>query len=147
MLSPGRPGTNFPTPPTKFAACQGNNLLNIVGNPRFFTNTGPHALCAVAAAAGCIVEDTAVMIAGLASLDEAEADQISFLGDSKNAAMLDATRAGAVLVSPATADRVPVGCVALVTDDPGTGWALVAALFHPVTGARPGVQSPGRTSA
>ena len=79
------------------------------------------------------------MIAGLASLDEAEADQISFLGDSKIAAMLDATRAGAVLVSPATADRVPVGCVALVTDDPVTGWALVAALFHPVTGARPGV--------
>ncbi len=79
------------------------------------------------------------MIAGLAALDTAQANQISFLGDIKNIAMLDATRAGAVLVPPGSADRVPAGSVALVTDDPVAGWARVAALFHPVTGSRPGI--------
>ena len=114
-------------------------MSNIVGNPRFFTNTGPHALCTVAAAAGCNSASPEVLIAGLASLDSAGTDQISFLGDIRHVAMLEGTRAGAVLVSPGAADRVPASSVALVTDDPVSSWALVAALFHPVQEPRPGI--------
>ncbi len=114
-------------------------VSDIVGNPRFFANTGPHALCAIAAAAGCEAAAGSVLIAGLASLETATADQISFLGDPRHAAMLEHTHAGAVLVSPGTKDRVPHGSVALVTDDPIAGWARVAALFHPVPALAAGV--------
>jgi len=36
-----------------------------------------------------------------------------------------------VLVHPSMQDRVPKGCVALVTDAPYLGWARATALFHP----------------
>ena len=47
-------------------------------------------------------------------------------------AALEATGAGAVIVHPDMAARVPAGSVALVTAEPYVGWARVAALFHPL---------------
>jgi len=116
-------------------------MLNVVGNPRFFANTGPHRLCAVAAAAGCAPASAEVLISGLASLEAAGTDQISFLADIRHVAMLERTHAGAVLVSPGTENRVPAGSVALVTQDPVASWARVAALFHPVQAPEPGTHA------
>jgi UDP-3-O-[3-hydroxymyristoyl] glucosamine N-acyltransferase len=110
-----------------------------VGNPRFFTNTGPHGLRAVAAAAGCDPPEADVPITGLASLEDAVAGEISFLGTSKHAALLQATLASAVLVPADMVARVPVGCAALVIGDPFAGWAKVAALFHPMPKPKPGI--------
>jgi UDP-3-O-[3-hydroxymyristoyl] glucosamine N-acyltransferase len=114
---------------------------SVVGNPRFFANTGPHALGAVAAAAGCGVPAESRMIAGLASLEAAAPDQISFLGNPRHVAMLERTRAGAVLVMPTMQGRVPSGCAMLLTEDPVGSWARVAALFHPVQSPKAGIHA------
>jgi UDP-3-O-[3-hydroxymyristoyl] glucosamine N-acyltransferase len=44
-----------------------------------------------------------------------------------------------VIVHPDMADRVPATAVAVISDEPYAAWARVAALFHPVPPARPGV--------
>ncbi|HTR16520.1 MAG TPA: UDP-3-O-(3-hydroxymyristoyl)glucosamine N-acyltransferase [Acetobacteraceae bacterium] len=114
-------------------------VSSIVGNPRYFTNTGPHSLGVVAAAAGCAAPAEDVLIVGLAPLEAAARGQISFLGNPRHVAMLEHTAAGAVLVSPEMQNRVPAGSVALVTDDPCASWVRVAALFHPVQGPAAGI--------
>ena len=56
------------------------------------------------------------------------------------APQLEATQAGAVIVHPSMASRVPPGSVAIVTPEPYLAWARVAALFHPLPlPAAPGV--------
>ncbi len=111
------------------------------GNPRFFACTGPHPLGVVAKAAGCAVPAHELLLSGLASLEAAQSDQISFLGDPGHVAVLERTHAGAVLVPPDMQDRVPAGSVGLVTIDPVASWARVAALFHPRRCVKAGIHS------
>jgi UDP-3-O-[3-hydroxymyristoyl] glucosamine N-acyltransferase len=73
-----------------------------------------------------------LMLAGVAPLQTAGPDQVSFLDNRKYAPALDATRAGAVIVHPDMAGRVPGGAAAIVTAEPYVAWAKVAALFHPL---------------
>ena len=108
------------------------------GDGRFFHRTGPHRLRDVAAAAGGTAPESELLLSGVAPLQSAGADQVSFLDNRKYAPALEATRAGAVIVAPEMAARVPPGCIAIVTADPYLGWAWVAALFHPAVPSRPG---------
>jgi UDP-3-O-[3-hydroxymyristoyl] glucosamine N-acyltransferase len=107
-----------------------------MGNPRFFAVTGPHSLATIAAAAGCEVPEEAPkrneLFVGLASLDIANPDQVSFLGDPRHTIALEQTRAGAVIVRPDMVDRVPQSTAPLIATNPFFAWAGVAALFHPV---------------
>ena len=103
----------------------------IVGDPRFFQRAGPFTLAAVADAAEAEALPRRLMLAGVAPLQTAAPDQVSFLDNRKYAPVLDATRAGAVIVHPDMASRVPAGGVAIVTAEPYAAWAKVAALFHP----------------
>ena len=98
------------------------------GDPRFFARSGPHPLAAVAAAAGAE-----------APLQSAGPEEVSFLDNRRYAEALAATRAGAVIVHPDMAGRVPSGTRALLAREPYVGWARVAALFHPAPPPRPGV--------
>ena len=110
------------------------------GDTRFFCRSGPFSLTEVAAAAdGEPPAGASLMLVGVAPLQSARPDQVSFLDNRRYAAALEATHAGAVIVHPAMADRVPQGCVAIVTPEPYLGWARVAALFHPLRPLRPGV--------
>jgi len=108
------------------------------GDARFFGRSGPHALGDVAAAAGGAAEAADLMLSGVAPLQTAGPNDVSFLDNRKYAPLLETTRAGAVVVHPALAARVPAGCVASVTAEPYLGWARVAALFHPSLPPRPG---------
>jgi UDP-3-O-[3-hydroxymyristoyl] glucosamine N-acyltransferase len=111
-----------------------------VGNPRFFSSTGPHSLAAIAAAAGCTgLHDTTPSLVGLAALEDAGPEDVSLAGSPRHAALLSQTRAGAVLVTPAMQAAVPTGCIALVTPDPIAAWAQVALLFHPSPCVHPGI--------
>jgi UDP-3-O-[3-hydroxymyristoyl] glucosamine N-acyltransferase len=114
------------------------------GDPRFFARSGPHPLAAVAAAAGAEVPDgdaaaAASLLHGIAPLQSAGPDDVSFLDNRRYADALAATQAGAVIVHPDMAARVPPGTCALLAREPYVGWARVAALFHPVPPVRPGV--------
>ncbi len=108
------------------------------GDARFFGRAGPFALGDVAAAAGGTAEAGARMLSGVAPLQTAGPEHVSFLDNRKYAPLLETTRAGAVVVHPELAARVPAGCAAIVTAEPYLGWARVAALFHPIPPPRPG---------
>jgi UDP-3-O-[3-hydroxymyristoyl] glucosamine N-acyltransferase len=111
----------------------------IAGDPRFFRRAGPFTLAAVADAAEAEAPPLRLMLTGVAPLQTAGSDQVSFLDNRKYAAALAATGAGAVIVHPDMAARVPNGTAAIVTPEPYVAWAKVAALFHPVAPVQPGV--------
>lgn len=101
------------------------------GDPRFFERSGPHSLALIAVAAGAAAPARDPLIAGVASLQEAREDQISFLDNPRYLGVLADTRAGAVVVHPDLQARVPVGAVALLTPKVYEVWARITALFHP----------------
>jgi UDP-3-O-[3-hydroxymyristoyl] glucosamine N-acyltransferase len=111
----------------------------VAGDPRFFQRTGPHTLAAVADAADARAPPRRLMLSGVAPLQTAGAGEVSFLSNRKYLPALEQTAAGAVIVHPDLAARVPATAVALVTDEPYDAWARVAALFHPLPPLHPGV--------
>lgn len=111
----------------------------IIGDPRFFHRTGPHTLAAVADAAGGEAPSRRLLLAGIAPLQTATADQVSFLDNRKYADALASTQAGAVIIHPDMVDRVPASAVPIVCGEPYLAWARVAALFYPLPPTRAGI--------
>jgi UDP-3-O-[3-hydroxymyristoyl] glucosamine N-acyltransferase len=111
----------------------------IAGDPRFFRRTGPHSLAAVADAAQGEAPPRRLLLAGVAPLQAAGPDHVSFVDNKKYLAALEQTQAGAVIVRADLAERVPKHSVPIVMDQPYEGWARVAALFHPLPPLRPGI--------
>jgi UDP-3-O-[3-hydroxymyristoyl] glucosamine N-acyltransferase len=109
------------------------------GNARFFRRSGPHTLAVVAGAAGGIADELDLLFDGVAPLQTAGPNDVSFLDNRRYASALDLTLAGAVIVHPDMAARVPTRTVAILTREPYTGWARVAALFYPVPPVSPGI--------
>jgi UDP-3-O-[3-hydroxymyristoyl] glucosamine N-acyltransferase len=64
---------------------------------------------------------------------------VSFLDNRRYLPALDQTLAGAVIVHPDVAERVPKATATILTSQPYKGWAQVAALFHPALPIRPGI--------
>jgi len=112
-------------------------------DPRFFLRAGPFSLAAVAEAAGGTVQgpsaDPERRFSGVAPLQSAGPDEVSFLDNRRYAEALRATRAGAVILHPDMADQVPPGTIAITTAAPYLGYARVAAMFHPEPPPRPGI--------
>jgi UDP-3-O-[3-hydroxymyristoyl] glucosamine N-acyltransferase len=79
------------------------------------------------------------MLTGIAPLQTATSDQVSFLDNRKYTDALDRTAAGAVIVHPDMAARVPATAVPILSPEPYLSWAQVAALFYPLPPVRPGV--------
>jgi UDP-3-O-[3-hydroxymyristoyl] glucosamine N-acyltransferase len=109
------------------------------GDPRFFRRTGPHRLADIAGLAGASVATPDRLFAGVAPLQTAGAEDVSFLDNRRYAGLLAGTRAGAVIVHPDFAAAVPAGAVAIVTPEPYVAWARVSALFHPAAPAAAGI--------
>ncbi len=105
----------------------------IAGDRRFFAGSGPQTLGSVAAAAGGEVPPATeqLLLDGVAPLHSAGPTQVSFIDNRRYLDALAQTRAGAVIVAPALAAKVPAGAVPIVTQIPYLGWARVAALFYP----------------
>ncbi|MGG7379054.1 LpxD N-terminal domain-containing protein, partial [Escherichia coli] len=67
-----------------------------------------------------------------APLAAATPEDVAFcLNSRKQLPALSATQAGAVIVHPDMAEKVPEGTIPIIADDPLAAWAKVAALFHP----------------
>ena len=109
------------------------------GNARFFRRSGPYSLAVVAGVARGIANERDLLLEGVAPLQTAGPNEVSFLDNRRYASALDQTLAGAVIVHPDMAARVPVRTVAIVTTDPYAAWARVAALFYPVPPVSPGI--------
>ena len=112
-----------------------------MGDPNFFRRAGPHSVGAIAANVGAVVaeDDAARMLHGVAPLQSATADDLSFLDNRRYVDTLAATAAGAVLVHPDLRAHVPAGCIALVTEAPYLAWARATGMFHPPRGLVPGI--------
>ena len=81
------------------------------------------------------------MIEDVRPLSEAGRAHISFIDNKKYLPQLDGTAAGACLVSPPLASRVPAGTAGLVTRQPYHGFARALALFYP-SAVHPMVSTP-----
>ena len=70
----------------------------IAGDPRFFQHNGPFTLAAVVDAARAEAPPRRLMLTGIAPLQTAMPDQVSFLDNRKYATALDATQAARLSV-------------------------------------------------
>jgi UDP-3-O-[3-hydroxymyristoyl] glucosamine N-acyltransferase len=111
----------------------------VAGDPRFFQRSGPHTLAAVADAAETETLPRRLMLTGIAPLQTAGPHEVSFLSNRKYIPALERTGAGAVVVHPDMAARVPSTAAPLLSDEPYAAWARVAALFHPLPPPHPGI--------
>jgi UDP-3-O-[3-hydroxymyristoyl] glucosamine N-acyltransferase len=110
-----------------------------LGNARFFRRSGPYSLAVVASTARGVADELELLLEGVAPLQTAGPNEVSFLENRRYAPALDQTSAGAVIVHPDMAARVPAGTVAIRTTEPYAAWARVAALFYPVPPVSPGI--------
>ena len=103
-------------------------------HPGFYERAGPFSLADIAKATNAELApgaDPAAMIADVRTLADAGARNLSFLDNRKYLDQLGATAAGACLVQPAFAPRVPEATAALITKEPYRGFALALQLFYP----------------
>ena len=105
-----------------------------MNHPGFFDIAGPFTLAEIAAATQSEVKeataDTRTLI-GVQPLSEASPRHLSFFDNRKYLPQLLETKAGACLVAPQFAERVPAGTVALITKSPYRAFAQALALFYP----------------
>ena len=98
-----------------------------LGNARFFRRSGPYSLAVVASTARGVADELELLLEGVAPLQTAGPNEVSFLDNRRYASALDQTSAGAVIVHPDMAARVPAGTVAILTTEP---YAAGRALLH-----------------
>ena len=110
-----------------------------LGNSRFFRRSGPFPLAVVASTARGVVEQVELLLEGVAPLQTAGPNEVSFLDNRRYVSALEHTLAGAVIVHPDLAARVPTTAIAIVTSEPYAAWARVAALFYPLPPPSPGI--------
>nr|WP_227320488.1 UDP-3-O-(3-hydroxymyristoyl)glucosamine N-acyltransferase [Acidisoma silvae] len=116
-------------------------VQSVAGDSRFFLRAGPFPLSAIAETVGLELAGLPMdrVFAGVAPLQTAGADEISFLTNRKYLDVLSETRAGAVILEPALVAQVPAGVLAIASARPTTVWAQVARLFHPLELVTPGI--------
>jgi UDP-3-O-[3-hydroxymyristoyl] glucosamine N-acyltransferase len=103
-------------------------------HPGFFDRAGPFALEEIARATGAELApgaDGGLHVADIRPLGEAGGDHLAFLDNKKYLPLLSGTAAGACLVQPAFADRLPGGCAGLLTKSPYRAFAQALAMFYP----------------
>jgi UDP-3-O-[3-hydroxymyristoyl] glucosamine N-acyltransferase len=105
----------------------------VAADPRFHAAAGPLPLAHLAQAAGVAVPDGAGdrLFAGVATLEAAGPDELSFLESRRWLPRLRESRAGAVILAAENADAVPEGMLALISPSPVLAFARAATLLHP----------------
>ncbi len=104
-----------------------------MADPRFFPQAGPFTLARLAELAQAQIGrgEPGQSFRGVATLDTAGPDDVSFLDNRRYIDAFVASRAGACLVRPEFAARAPAGMALLLTERPYHGYAGVARAFHP----------------
>ena len=102
-------------------------------HPGFFERLGPFPLDQVAKAVGAEFPagtDGARLVHDVRPLSEAGPNDLTFIDNRRYLPQVETTRAGACLVLPAFAPRIPKSTVALSTKAPYRGFALALQLFY-----------------
>ena len=110
-----------------------------------YVKSGPVRLGELARQLGLsLCGDPEIEVDSAATLGAARPGQISFLAHPAYRSQLLSTDASAVIVPADAVAQAP--CAALVAEEPYAAWARLLRLFHPVPGARPGVDASARVS-
>lgn len=113
-------------------------------DPRFYAASGPFSLARLAEIAGATAQDGAASEAvfrDVAALDQAGAEDVSFLEDRRLLPAFRATGAGACVVRPELADQAPSHTALLLSAEPYRSFARLAAAFYPAPESAPGVHA------
>ena len=105
-----------------------------MADPRFHTVSKPRTLGELAGLSGGSIAEGASadhVITDVAPLDEAGADQISFLDNIKYKDDFKSTKAGACVVAKEMAELAPEGCNVIISNSPYKSYALIAQAFYP----------------
>lgn len=86
---------------------------------------------------GELLGDTGRRYIGVASLDQAQADQISFVVSEKHLTAALTSKAGALLAPPTLADQLELP--RLIVANPHTVFAHAIGVFHPESSSKPGI--------
>src|SRR5262245_17268369 len=103
-------------------------------HPGFFVRSAPIRLADLAGRLGAGIASEANgdgLIEDVRPLAEAQPGHLSFLDNRKYMPQLRETRAGACLIAPEFADRVPPGTVALALKAPYRGFAAALQILYP----------------
>ena len=99
-----------------------------------------YSLSELAEKAGAVVQGNPERrVSGLNTLQDAGSEELSFLANPAYARYLETTRAGAVILSPETAEQYSGD--ALVLDNPYLGYAQLSGMFSSDRGAESGVHA------
>ena len=114
-----------------------------MADPRFFAAAGPFDLGELAFMARAeIVEGREMKAAryrGVAPLETAGPDDVSFLDNPRYAGAFATSGAGVCIVRRESVERAPAGMALLVSANPYLGYARIAQAFHPPAAAQPGI--------
>src|SRR3954469_4806447 len=114
-----RPARPRPRPSRASRSRSAERAAGAVADPRFFSSSGAQRLGDIAAAAGAMFDgDGERRFWGVAPLQSAGPEDVSFLDNRRYASLLKETKAGAIVLAQAFAEQVPQGAVALVTPQP-----------------------------
>lgn len=111
-------------------------------DPRFFDRAGPFRLADLAERIGAQPGpgiDAGQMLHDVAPLETAGPGDLSFIDNVRYLSALSESRAGAVLVAPKFAERLPPGVAALISARPYLAYARAAQLFYPAPTPAPGI--------
>jgi UDP-3-O-[3-hydroxymyristoyl] glucosamine N-acyltransferase len=103
-------------------------------DPRFFHDRGPVSLADLVGLTDATLSDPTaakVVVTGIAPLNRADAGVASFFFDARYAEDLACSKAGACFVPAKMADRLPAGCVGLITAQPQIAYAKAAEWLYP----------------
>lgn len=114
-------------------------------DPRFHRSSGPFAVerlaeIARAELAGAVTPGR--LFHDLAALEQAGAEDVSFLDNPRYVEAFSQSHAGVCLVRPEMVPRAPEGMALLVTEAPYLGFARIARAFYPPPSPPPGID-PG----
>ncbi|HEY2660706.1 MAG TPA: UDP-3-O-(3-hydroxymyristoyl)glucosamine N-acyltransferase [Caulobacteraceae bacterium] len=102
-------------------------------DPRFFEPLGPVSLAELCEIAGATLANPpgqALEILGVAPLDRAGEGDIAYFFDRRYDDAVGKTQARACFVSQAHVERLPQGCVALITSEPQVAYVRAANRLH-----------------
>jgi UDP-3-O-[3-hydroxymyristoyl] glucosamine N-acyltransferase len=104
----------------------------------FFNKAGPLTIDHICQSLGVLdVAQPYKMVSGVATLNAATAEELTFFNNAKYKEALLITKAGACLVSAENAEHVPPAVVPIVVKDPYLAYAMVLDLFYPDAAVTP----------
>jgi UDP-3-O-[3-hydroxymyristoyl] glucosamine N-acyltransferase len=113
-----------------------------MADPRFFKLAGPFSVAELAARSGARIAgagNAELMLTDVASLDAAQATELSWLDNRKYLPDFRRSAAGAIFAQPAVAAEAPATATLLLTEQPYRGYALAAQAFYPDPPPVPGI--------